>query len=59
MKMKIEIKPNKECNDCDVEYTCFTCEADQVRNNYPSAVYTDDCQWVFDDEEAQAAINQK
>jgi hypothetical protein len=57
--MEIEIKPNKECNDCDVEYTCFTCEADQVRNNYPSAVYTDDCQWVFDDEEAQAAINQK
>jgi hypothetical protein len=40
----------KECSDCDIEYTCFTCEAEQIRNKYPKAVYTDDCQWELNNE---------
>ena len=45
------VKPNKKCGDCDVEYICFTCEAEQVRNKYPDAVYTDDCQWDLKESE--------
>jgi len=47
----LQVEPNKECSDCDVEYTCFTCEAEQVRNKYPNAVYTDDCQWTLKESE--------
>ena len=48
--LNIDIKPNKECNDCDVEYTCFTCEAEQVRSKFPNAIYTDNCQWKLSNE---------
>ena len=27
-----DFEPNKECSQCDVEYTCWDCEAEQIRN---------------------------
>ena len=40
------IEPNKECSQCDVEYTCFDCEIDQIRTRYPDARYVDSDEWV-------------
>ena len=50
-KVKEELNKLQKCGDCDVEYICFTCEAEQVRNKYPDAVYTDDCQWDLKESE--------
>ena len=43
------IKPSKVCKTCDAHnnYTCFECESLQVRNKYPTATYTDSCQWFL------------
>ena len=31
-------------------YICFNCEAEQVREKYPKAKYTDDLEWVIPNE---------
>ena len=41
-----DFEPNKECSQCDVEYTCWDCEAEQIRNRYPDVRYTDSLEWV-------------
>ena len=41
-----DFEPNKECSQCDVEYTCWDCEAEQIRNRYPNVRYTDHLEWV-------------
>jgi hypothetical protein len=28
-------------------YICFACEAEQVREKYPKAKYTDNCEWLI------------
>ena len=43
------IEPNKECSQCDVEYTCFDCEAEQIRERYPEVRYTDHLEWIVPD----------
>ena len=40
------IEPNQECSQCDIEYTCFDCEIDQIRTRYPDARYVDSDEWV-------------
>ena len=40
------IEPNKECSQCDIEYTCFDCEIDQIRTRYPDARYVDSDEWI-------------
>jgi hypothetical protein len=41
------VKPNKDCYTCEIDenYTCISCEGDQVKEKYPNAFYNDDCQW--------------
>jgi len=45
------VKPNKECTNCDstsdMGYVCFDCERGQVKDEYPTSKYTDDCEWVI------------
>ena len=41
-----DYEPNKECTSCDVEYTCWDCEAEQIRERYPDVRYTDSLEWV-------------
>tara|TARA_R100001460_G_scaffold38704_2_gene73257 strand:- start:1827 stop:2117 length:291 start_codon:yes stop_codon:yes gene_type:complete len=41
-----DYEPNKECTSCDVEYTCWDCEAEQIRERYPEARYTDHLEWI-------------
>ena len=43
------IEPNKECSQCDIEYTCFDCEIDQIRTRYPDARYVDSDEWIVPD----------
>jgi hypothetical protein len=44
-----DYEPNKECTSCDVEYTCWDCEAEQIRERYPEARYTDHLEWIVPD----------
>ena len=44
-----DYEPNKECTSCDVEYTCWDCEAEQIRERYPEARYTDHSEWIVPD----------
>ena len=44
-----DYEPNKECTSCDVEYTCWDCEAEQIRERYPEARYTDHLEWIIPD----------
>jgi len=41
-----DYEPNKKCTSCDVEYTCWDCEAEQIRERYPEARYTDHLEWI-------------
>ena len=43
------VKANKDCSNCDHHnnYCCFDCERGQVKDEYPTSKYTDDCEWVI------------
>ena len=33
----IELEPNPDCQHCDIEYTCWECEWEEVLTKYPNA----------------------
>ena len=44
------VKPSKDCNVCDYEYVCFDCENEQIKKVYPNCEYTEDCEWVINND---------
>jgi len=40
------VKPNSDCDLWDLEYTCFECEHNQVREKYPYSYYEGQGVWT-------------
>tara|TARA_R110002096_G_scaffold145786_2_gene303845 strand:+ start:388 stop:549 length:162 start_codon:yes stop_codon:yes gene_type:complete len=41
------VKPNKDCDICEIDenYTCISCEGDQVKEKYPKSFTNDEGMW--------------
>ena len=48
----VNMKPNKECMNCDVSsnYICFETEDMFMKEHYPNYFYNDDCEWELKQE---------